>query len=278
MKKSIQSTTTLNNQVEIPVLGLGTWQAEGKNCTQAVAFALNHGYDHIDTAQAYGNEDQVAKGWQASGRDREDIFITTKIWNTNQGQKRTKSSLEKSLKRLKTNYVDLCLIHWADVKDFERTRETWDALIDLVEAGKCRAIGVSNFTIPLIKKLLEKTDVVPAINQVEFHPFLYQKELMGFCREQGIKIEAYSPLARANYLDHPALKDIAEKHAKTTAQVMLAWGLHHDLIVIPKSVHEDRIEENAKIFFELDESDMEKLDSLDTQDRQVEPHWAPPSW
>jgi diketogulonate reductase-like aldo/keto reductase len=278
MNKPIQSTIALNNQVEIPVLGLGTWLAEGKNCTRAVAFALNHGYDHIDTAQAYGNEDQVAKGWQSSDRKREDIFITTKIWNTNQGRKRTRSSLEKSLKRLETDYVDLCLIHWADVKDFDRTRETWDTLIEAHEAGQCRAIGVSNFTIPLIRKLLEKTDVVPAINQVEFHPFLYQKDLMDFCREQGIKLEAYSPLARAAHLDHPVLKEIAEKHEKTAAQVMLAWGVNHGLIVIPKSVHDDRIAENAEIFFELDEGDMEKLDSLDIRDRQVRPDWAPPSW
>jgi diketogulonate reductase-like aldo/keto reductase len=278
MQNNIHTTIPLNNQVEIPVLGLGTWQAEGNNCAHAVAFALTHGYDHIDTAQAYGNEDQVADGWQASGRDREDIFITTKIWNSNQGAKRSQRSVEKSLRRLKTDYLDLCLIHWPDADNFQRTLETWETLISLREAGTCRAIGVSNFTIPLLEQLIEASGKAPSINQVEFHPFLYQKNLLDYCRKKGIQLEAYSPLARAKHLDNPTLQSIGEKYGKTPAQVMLAWGLHHDLVLIPKSVHENRIEGNADIFFNLDEEDMQKLDSMEPQHRLIKPGWAPPSW
>ncbi len=172
MKKTIQSTTTLNNDVEIPYLGLGTWQARGKSCTHAVEFALTHGYSLIDTAQAYGNERQVGDGWKASGRPRGEIFITTKIRNSNQGYDSALSSFEKSLQALQTDYVDLLLIHWPDVKDFSRTVETWKALNDLQEKGLCRSIGVSNNTIELHERLMDQTEVVPHANQVEYNPIL----------------------------------------------------------------------------------------------------------
>jgi diketogulonate reductase-like aldo/keto reductase len=278
MEKNINSTITLNNQVQIPIMGLGTWQSKNNDCTKAVEFALKNGYDHIDTAQIYGNEAQVGQGWKNSGRSRDEIFITTKIWNTNQGSKKTITSFKKSLQRLQTDVVDLCLIHWPRVRCFKRTIETWRALAKLLEEGKCRAIGVSNFSIPLLKKLMEATDIVPAVNQVEFNPFLYQKELLSFCREKGIQIEAYSPLARAKHFDHEDLQAIAKKHDKSPAQIMLAWGLHHDLVVLPKSVHEARILENADSFFELDEEDMNILDSVTPQERLIKPLWAPKSW
>jgi methylglyoxal/glyoxal reductase len=278
MEKNIASTVTLNNGTQIPIIGLGTWQAKNDDGTKAVEFALKNGYDHVDTAQIYGNETQVGQGWKNSGRSRSEIFITTKIWNTNQGSKKTIRSFEKSLQRLQTDVMDLCLIHWPKVKYFKQTLETWQALTMLLEEGKCRAIGVSNFSIPLLKKLMAETDLVPAVNQVEFHPFLYQKELLSFCRENGIQIEAYSPLARAKHLDHEDLQNIAEKHSKSPAQIMLAWGLHHDLVILPKSVHEARILENADSFFDLDEEDMKILDAITPRERLIKPLWAPKSW
>jgi diketogulonate reductase-like aldo/keto reductase len=278
MNEDLKTTTTLNNGVEIPLLGLGTWQARGKNCTRAVEFALTHGYDLIDTAQVYDNERQVGKGWVASGRRRDEVFLTTKIDNSNQGYESSRKSFEKSLQDLQTDYVDLLLIHWPDVHNFDRTVETWRALVKLQEEGLCRSIGVSNFTISLIKDLMARIEVVPAVNQVEFHTFLYQKELLAFCRENQILIEAYSPIARAKFFDHPVIRRIAQKHGKTEAQVMLAWCVNHGLVVIPKSVNEERILENSEIFFKLDDADMKALDTLDKQIRLVDGGWAPPGW
>ena len=278
MNEDLKTTTTLNNGVEIPLLGLGTWQARGKNCTRAVEFALTHGYDLIDTAQVYDNERQAGKGWVASGRRRDEVFLTTKIDNSNQGYESSRKSFEKSLQDLQTDYVDLLLIHWPDVHNFDRTVETWRALVKLQEGGLCRSIGVSNFTISLIKDLMARIEVVPAVNQVEFHTFLYQKELLAFCRENQILIEAYSPIARAKFFDHPVIRRIAQKHGKTEAQVMLAWCVNHGLVVIPKSVNEERILENSEIFFKLDDADMKALDTLDKQIRLVDGGWAPPGW
>jgi len=278
MNKSIHSTVTLNNGVKIPYLGLGTWQARGRNCEKAVAHALSSGYTMIDTAQAYANEAQVGKEWKASGRDRADIFITTKISNSNQGYQSARKSFEESLKDLQTDYVDLVLIHWPEVKHFSKTVETWRALVELQEEGLCRSIGVSNFTIALTEKLVSEIDVMPAVNQVEFHTFLYQKALLEYCLEKQIQIEAYSPIARGKFFDHHTLQRIADKHQKTAAQVMLAWLLHHDLVVIPKSVNEQRIDENADIFFTLDDEDMAALNHLEPQTRLVDGYWAPPNW
>ena len=260
---------TLNDGYEIPVLGLGTFLSQGKDCQNAVEFALNNGYDHIDTAQGYDNEREVGKGWKASGRQREDIFITTKITNSNQGYDKSIRSLKKSLKDLQTDYVDLTLIHWPDGSNFKRTIDTWQALVDSQAQGLTRSIGVSNFTIPLIETLLNEINVIPAINQVEFHTFLYQKALLNHNHEKGIQIEAYSPIARAKFFDHEHLQAIAEKHAKTPAQVMLAWCVNHNLVAIPKSINEQRILENADIFFELDDEDMKVLDHLQPQTRLV---------
>lgn len=274
----MNKTYQLNDGHEIPVLGLGTWRARGHECKHAVEFALTNGYDHIDTAQGYDNEKQVGRGWKASGRSREDIFITTKINNSNQGYKKSTRSFENSLKDLQTDYVDLLLIHWPDINNFDRSIETWQALVDMQAQGLCRSIGVSNFDIPLTEQLLTAIDVIPAVNQVEFHTFLYQKELLAYSRQKGIQIEAYSPIAKAKLFDHEHLQQIAKKHAKTPAQVMLAWCLHHNLVVIPKSVNEDRIIENAHIFFDLDDEDMQILDNLQPQTRLVKGVGAPPSW
>jgi methylglyoxal/glyoxal reductase len=275
MTKNIHSTVKMNNGIEIPYFGLGTFQSSGDSCAHAVEYALSFGYDLIDTAQAYHNENRVARGWKASGRDRESFFLTTKVWNEYQGYESAKQSVKQSLIELETDYIDLILIHWPNVENFKRTTDTWKALIELQEEGITRSIGVSNFTIKLLNDLLGQTDVVPAVNQVEFHPFLYQKDLLDFCRGKGILLEAYSPLARAKFLDNEVLWQIAKKHDKTTAQVMLAWLLHHNIIAIPKSVHKNRIAENAEVFFELDDDDMRALDSLNRNARTGNPPWSP---
>lgn len=277
MTRDIHSTATLNDGHQIPRLGLGTWRSKKKDCARAVSFALNNEYDLIDTAQIYNNESQVGKGWKESGRARDSFFLTTKIWNWNQGYRSARKSFEKSLKNLQTDYVDLLLIHWPNVRNFSRTTETWHAMIEMQKEGRVRSIGVSNFTPSLLNELIEQSEVVPAVNQVEFHTFLFQKELAEFCRERGIVLEAYSPLARGEHLDDPTLLQIAQKHGKSTAQVMLAWVIQHDLVTIPKSVHEKRILENADIFFGLDEADLQLLDGLNRDERQLNPPWAPPS-
>lgn len=259
----------------MPLLGLGTWEARANKCEHAVKFALNNGYSMIDTAQGYNNESQVGKGWKASGKTREEIFITTKISSSNQGYDKSKRSLEKSLEKLQTDYVDLLLIHWPKTRNFSRTIETWKALTELEEEGLSRSIGVSNFTIPLLEKLIQETNVVPAVNQVEFHTFLYQKELLDYCREKDIEVEAYSPIARAKFLDNDLLQKIADKYNKTAAQVMLAWCINHGLVVIPKSTHEGRIKENSDIFFEIEDGDMQQLNNLDRNERLVDGPWAP---
>jgi len=268
----------LRNDIEMPMVGLGTWQATKDECVKAVAFALNQGYTLIDTAQAYNNEKEVGKGWQASSRKRTDIFITTKIHNSNQGYARSKRSFEKSLTDLQTDYVDLLLIHWPDIRNFNKTVETWQALVELQEEGLCRAIGVSNFTIPLLEALRAEMDVAPAVNQVEFHPFLFQKSLLAYCREHAIQIEAYSPIARGKFLSNSVLQKMAGKYGKTPAQIMLAWGINHQLVMIPKSTNQNRILENADIFFEITGEDLAELDNLNRNLRLVRGAWSPPTW
>lgn len=278
MSKDIHSTATLNDGQKIPYLGLGTWQSRNDDCARAVTFALNHGYDMIDTAQIYENEGKVGKGWKESDRSRESFFLTTKIWNMNQGYQSAKRSFKTSLKKLQTDYVDLLLIHWPNIKNFSRTVETWRAMTELQKEGLARSIGVSNFTPSLLDELIKQSDVVPAVNQVEFHIFLYQKQLAEYCRVKHIQLEAYSPLARGKFLDNPTLQQVAQKHGKSTAQVMLAWLVQHDIIAIPKSVHEQRILDNSDIYFGLDEADLQQLDSLNRNERLINPPWGAPSW
>jgi diketogulonate reductase-like aldo/keto reductase len=278
MAKNIHSTATLNDGHQLPYLGLGTWLSRKDDCVQAVSFALNNGYDLIDTAQAYENEAQVGEGWKESGRARESFYLTTKIANRHQGYPSARKSFEKSLKDLQTDYVDLLLVHWPNIEEFSRTAETWHAMIEMQKEGLVRSIGVSNFTPSLLNELIEQSEVMPAVNQVEFHTFLYQKDLAEFSQKRGIVLEAYSPLARAGHLDNPTLQEIAQKHGKSAAQVMLAWLVQHDIVAIPKSTHEKRILENADIFFGLDEADMQALDGLNRDERLIAPSSAPPSW
>ncbi len=268
MLLTLQSNAKLNNGVEIPRLGLGVYQTPpGEPTLRAVRYALNIGYRHIDTAWLYGNEANVGAAILESGIRREEVFITTKVWNSDQGYFSTLNACEKSLRRLGISYVDLYLIHWP-VEG--KSRDTWKAMIQLLREDKARAIGVSNYEISDLQEILQNFDVVPSINQVEFHPFLYQNNLLQFCKNKNIQLEAYSPLTRGNKLNHPTVKRLAKKYDKTSAQILIRWSLQHGLVVIPKSIHENRIKENSQIFdFELQEEDMKLLNTLNEDLRTV---------
>jgi len=261
MSYTLNSTAYLNNGIQIPRLGLGVYQTPpGGKTTNAVKYALKIGYRHIDTAKIYGNESDVGKALKVSDIKREDIFIATKVWNSDQGYDSTLRAFEASLKRLGLSYVDLYLIHWPVQK---KIIETWKAMIQLLNNGKVRAIGVSNYSINELKETIQNSDIVPAINQVEFHPFLYQKDLIQFCKSYAIQLEGYSPLTRGKRLNHHDLVKMAERYDKSPAQILVRWSLQHNLIVIPKSSHEERILENSKVFdFHINQKDMETLDSL----------------
>ncbi len=247
----------LNSGSKIPVLGLGTWELTGKNAEQSVLWALEAGYRHIDTASIYGNEKEVGSAIKKSKVPREEIFVTTKLWNSD--HKNPEKALESSLQRLGMNYVDLYLIHWPA----KQRNETWKKLEQFLKDGKCRSIGVSNFTIKHLTELMKTAKIMPAVNQVEFSPFLYQKELLEFCRSKGICLEAYSPLTRGRKLDDMDLIEIATKNKKSPAQIILRWALQKDIVIIPKSRSKERILENADIFdFRLSEEDMKVLDEL----------------
>ena len=271
MQAIIESVAELNNGVKIPRLGLGVYQSPpGQITKKAVEYALKVGYRHIDTARIYGNEADVGKGIRDSGIKREDIFVTTKLWNGDQGYESALKACNDSLKKLGLKYLDLYLIHWP----VQNTREeSWRALVHLLKDGKCRSIGVSNYTIRHMTELSEQSDVVPAVNQVEFSPFLYQKRLLDYCEKQKIQLEAYSPLTQGEKLNHPAVQGIAKKHGKTPAQVLIRWGIQHNLVTIPKSVREERIKENSEVFdYILTQDDMKTLDSLDENFRNS---WDP---
>ena len=270
---SIQSTVTLNNNVQMPILGLGVYQTPPGRVTQnSVKFALKLGYRHVDTARIYGNEADVGEAVRESGILREDLFVTTKLWNSDQGYDSTLRACEASLKRLGLDYVDLYLVHFP-VPDVRK--ESWRAMETLFKKGRCRAIGVSNFTIRHLEELTEESDVVPSVNQVEFHPFLYQKELLDYCQEKRIQVEAYSPLARGERFKQPRILSLAKKYSKTPAQLMIRWGIQHGVVVIPKSTREERIRENSQVFdFDISDDDMMSLDSLN-EDLRL--NWDPTS-
>ena len=259
---------TLNNGVKIPQLGLGVYQSPpGKITVHTAKYALELGYRHIDTAKIYGNEADIGIAVKESGIDREEIFITTKLWNTDQGYDKALRAFENSLQRLGLSYVDLYLIHWPVQ---EKIIETWKAMIKILKDGKSRAIGVSNYSIDELKETIQVSDIIPAVNQVEFHPFLYQKDLLDFCKSNRIQVESYSPLTRGKKLNHQSLKALSNKYGKTTAQILIKWNLQHNLVVIPKSIHEKRILENSQVFdFIIEEKDMETLDSLNENLRTI---------
>ena len=256
--KTITTTVTLNNNVKMPIFGLGLYRSKsGIETEQAVKWAHEIGYIMYDTAQIYGNEQDLGKALKNQHINREDVWITTKIWNENLG-KNLQESFKKSLEKLQTDYVDLVLIHWPEK---ERRLSAWDQLIKLQEQGKARAIGVSNYMTWHIEELLNHSSVVPQVNQCEFSPYLHNPELLEICKKNKIQFEAYSPLTKGRKLQDKKLVNIAKKYEKTPAQILIRWGLEHEAIEIPKSVKKERIQENSQIFdFNLDNEDKMEMD------------------
>jgi diketogulonate reductase-like aldo/keto reductase len=264
--KSLQGTVLLHNGVKMPYFGLGVYKVEeGNEVIDSVKTALEVGYRAIDTAALYENEEGVGKAIKASGIPRKEIFVTTKVWNTDHGYEKTLKAFDKSISKLGLDYVDLYLIHWPGKDTFI---DTWRALEKLYRDGRVRAIGVSNFKPHHLQTLMEHSEEKPVINQVELHPYFQQKELREFCKQHDIVVEAWSPLGRGQVLDDPVLAEIGKKYGKTPAQVTLRWHLQNDIVIIPKSVTPSRIKENADIFdFELTAEDMEQIDQLDKNTR-----------
>jgi methylglyoxal/glyoxal reductase len=263
---SIFDTHTLHNGVKIPAFGLGVYKVEeGEQIEETIQTALDLGYRLIDTASFYQNEEGVGRAIRNSSIPREDLFITTKVWNSEQGYDNTLKAFNESMDRLGLDYLDLYLVHWP-VKG--KYLDTWRALEQLYREGKVKAIGVSNFKIHHLEDLLSHCKEKPVINQVELHPLLSQAELRNFCHEHEIKVEAWSPLSRGRFLDDPVLRKIAEKYAKTPAQVILKWHMQNQIIPIPKSVTPSRLKENADIFdFKLDQQELEEINGLNKDQR-----------
>jgi len=255
---------TLDNGVEIPQLGLGVWQVEDEIVTDVVTTAFEAGYRHVDTAAIYGNETGVGRAIAAADLPRDELFITTKLWNSDQGYDSTLQAFDASLDKLGLEYVDLYLIHWQSLKR-DKYVDTWKAFEQLYADKRVRAIGVSNFHEPALRRLFEETTIRPAVNQIELHPALPQDELRAFNAENDIVTESWSPLAQGELLSQPALRTIAGKHGKTPAQVVIRWHLQLGNVVIPKTVTPGRIRENIAVFdFQLDNDDMAAIADLET--------------
>lgn len=267
---NLPTNITLNNGVEMPILGLGTYLIKPEETRKVVLDALSMGYRHIDTAAFYNNEAAVGEAVRDSGLRREEVFITSKVWNTDHGYKEARAAFERSLQRLGLDYVDLYLIHWPMPKRLE----TWKALEAIYEEGLVRAIGVSNFVPRHLDELLATGSIIPAVDQIEMHPFLARKDVLEYCKENNISVEAFSPLARGRHLDHPVLVKIAKRNGRTPAQVMIRWCLQKGATAIPKSVHPVRMRENLRALdFSLSPEDVAALDNLDRNARTTT--WDP---
>ncbi len=261
----------LRGDVTIPQLGLGVWQVPPDVAADNVRTALEIGYRHVDTAAAYGTEAQVGEGIRASGLDRDEVFVTTKVFNDQHGHEEATRALDASLERLGMDHVDLYLIHWP-VPAHDRYVETWQALVDAQRAGRTRAIGVSNFEPHHLERIIEATGVTPAVNQIELHPYLQQHELRRFHDEHGIVTEAWSPLAQSKAVDDETIAAIGEAHGKTAGQVTLRWHLQRGFVVFPKSVTPERVRQNFEVFdFELTPDELATIDGLDRGER-IGPH------
>jgi diketogulonate reductase-like aldo/keto reductase len=264
--KHISDAATLRNGVSMPWLGLGVLHiADGETVENAVRWALETGYRHIDTAAIYGNEVGVGRAIKQSGVSREDVFVTSKVWNRDQGYDQALAAFEASLERLDMDYVDLYLVHWP-VED--KFKETWRALETIYDSGRARAIGVSNFLVHHLASLLEDARIVPMVDQVEFHPYLQQPDLQAFCREHQIQLEAWRPIMMGKVNDVPELVKLGQKYGKTPVQITLRWMIQRGVVVIPKSEQRARIQSNANIFdFELEARDLTFIDGLDRHER-----------
>jgi diketogulonate reductase-like aldo/keto reductase len=256
----------LYNGVEIPMLGLGTWQIESeKEAINSVKYALEIGYRHIDTAAAYNNEEFVGRGISESGINRNEIFLTTKLWNSEQGYDLSMKAFEKSIKKLKVDYLDLYLIHWPKG---EKSKDAWRAMERLYNEKLIRAIGVSNFMQHHLEDLMQNAEIIPMVNQMEFHPYLVQPQLLEFCKSKKIQYESWSPLMRGQIFEIPELKEISVRYNRTASQIVLRWDIQMGVVTIPKSVNPKRIKENSEIFdFELTNKDMSIITSLDKNKR-----------
>jgi diketogulonate reductase-like aldo/keto reductase len=266
---TLASRVRTSQGLDLPWLGLGVFQSPpGATTRRAVEAALRLGFRLIDTASMYGNEKDVGEAVRASGVPREEVVVTTKLWHTDHGYESALAAAKKSEESLGLGPIDLYLIHWPRAEPPQLRQDSWRALEELREAGRVRAIGVSNYTVRHLRELLEHAKVVPAVNQVEFHPFVYDPELLRYCAEKGIRVEAYSPLTRGRRLDHPLLVGIAKSHRRTPAQVLIRWGLHHGVVEIPKTVHDERLRENAgALEFALEPEEVTALDGLASGDR-----------
>jgi diketogulonate reductase-like aldo/keto reductase len=266
MALDLKSTVKLHNGVEMPWFGLGVFKVkEGSEVIDSVKAAIKNGYISIDTAAVYKNEEGVGQGIKESGVPREELFITSKVWNADQGYESTLKAFDTSLEKLGLDYLDLYLIHWP-VKG--KYVETWKALEKLYKDGRVKAIGVSNHHVHHLKDILAEAEIKPMVNQVEYHPHLTQKELHEFCKSEGIQLEAWSPLKQGELLTEPVIAEIGQKYQKSAAQVILRWDLQNEVVTIPKSIKEHRIIENASIFdFELSSEDMERINSLNKNER-----------
>lgn len=273
-------TLILNNGVEMPAFGLGVYRSSPEETTGAVLAAFDTGYRHVDTAAAYMNETQVGEAFRASGLERSEVFIESKLWLSDYTYDGAMYGFERSLRKLGMDQVDLYLLHQPAPDEFERTLGAWKALCEIVKSGRARAVGVSNFNEEELKRAMDETGVVPAVNQVELHPFFTQKKLRKFHQEQGILTQAWSPIGGVNRyftedpkpeddpLTHPVIQQIADNHGKSPAQVILRWHLELGHSVIPKSVRKERIRENIDVFdFSLSANDIAFIDSLDTGQR-----------
>lgn len=271
--KSLQDATTLYNGVKMPWFGLGVYKMnDGTEVVNAVKTAIQHGYRNVDTAAVYKNEEGVGQGIregiQVAGISRDDVFVTSKVWNADLGYESTFAAYEASLNKLGLEYLDLYLIHWPVEGKY---KDAWRALETLYKENKVRAIGVSNFHVHHFEELMKDAEIKPMVNQIEYHPRLNQKEVHSYCKEQGIQLEAWSPLMQGHLLDNEVLKDIANKYNKSVAQIILRWDLQNGVITIPKSTKEQRIIENASLFdFELSDDDMSQIDKLN-QNKRVGP-------
>jgi diketogulonate reductase-like aldo/keto reductase len=255
----------LNNGVEIPLIGFGTYKMNGYELEKGLEVALEVGYRHIDTAAMYNNEKEIGTVLKNCGVKREDLFITSKVSIVDMGYDTTKAAIDVSLDKLQTESVDLYLVHWPEPGKKEAT---WEALIELYDERKTRAIGVSNYTEKHIDELMKKSPITPVVNQFEITPFLYQKELAEKCESYDIKVQAHSPLVRGTRLKNPVLIEIAEQYAKSTAQVLIRWSLEKGFIVLPKSSNPERIKQNIDVFdFELTDADIRKIDALNNNMR-----------